>query len=75
MKNIYFFLMAMLCLGFSACKKGASSKTKTDYLTQKTWVEIAERENTDNGAWTDKSYPECRKDNILKFSNDISSYY
>lgn len=72
MKNIYFCLMAMLCLSLSACKKGASSKTKTDYLTQKSWIEIAERSNTDNGAWTDEfgNYQACESDNILKLSKD-----
>jgi len=41
-----------------------TTQTATDYLTQKGWILVAERTNTDNGAWTDiySTYPSCQKD-------------
>ena len=69
----YYYILALLCIGVSACKKSSDAtkaKTKTDYLTQKPWIAIAERANTDNGAWTEtfSSNPACVKDNRLSFA-------
>lgn len=76
MKPNHYILFLILIISISACKKDSNgstapiSKTKKDYLTQKEWVSVAERENTDNGAWTDtySTYKACEKDNRISFS-------
>jgi len=68
------FLAVGLCTNV-ACKKDSKSdaaKTKTQLLTQKEWVQIAGRSNTDNGVWTDDwaTAQACDKDDRVVFSSN-----
>ena len=80
MKKIFLVLIIMTTL-FS-CKKdegtttNPTTKTKTQYLTQKSWRDsiVLSRPDT-NQAWTTVNFMPCRLDDITNFKTDFSWSY
>jgi hypothetical protein len=62
-------VVCFFCFAFTACKKDAHSKSKTELITQQAWQFAKFEGKTNNGAWFD-AYPtmaSCLKDNRFTY--------
>lgn len=73
-KLFMFFTLLVIITAHSACKKESTdSKTKTQLITEQSWILVSFRYNFNNGAWTDgyATIPNCQKDNKLLFQSNF----
>lgn len=72
MKKYILFVALFTCLMTGCVKEEVLSKT--DLLTQKSWVFTAIRSQTNGGNWTDEfsSFTACEKDNTVTFTSSGS---